>query len=273
MMKLSRLFTIALTILLFPLLVDAQNGGGNNQQEFIESLYDEIPLAERLDERPADLHQQFSQNPLGLPADKNEWMMNLFLEAFTSDTLRAYAQNKLLDQYESVPAQQVSEWLSSQNTREVLQAEREFYSLQGMRKRIVHQYEMDQDPPSESREQLVDRLIRNRAAIESEVESQLILFRALITAFGELSEQRSFTEAQIDGFVDNYRGQLQMQVERELPRQYMLMYYDLDSDALGRYADFYDTEAGGWLSRTTSESIQSAYQQATDRFLESISNE
>lgn len=273
MIKHSRPFVAAIGILLLPLVINAQGDAGDTQKDFVDRIFHEMALAQRLDERPRDLHQQFSQNPLGLPPEKNERMMELFLQAFTSDTLQAYARENFLQDYKSGAAEEVESWIGREHTQKVLQAEQQFYSLQGMRKRIVHQYEMEQNPPPESRSQLIDQLIESRSAIESEVESQLVLFRALITAFGEVSEQRSFTEAQIDGFVDNYRGQLQMQVERELPRQFMLMYYEVETDTLNRYISFFESDAGSWLSGTTSESIQSAYQQATDRFLESIRNE
>jgi hypothetical protein len=104
------------------------------------------------------------------------------------------------------------------------------------------------------------------------IESQTILFRSIVSAFSILSKQRTFSEAQIDGIVNNYRLEIENQMENELMQQYLVMYHDLNNETLKKYASFFESDAGSWLDSTSSEALKTAYQNATDRFVESVEN-
>lgn len=271
-MKFSRLLFFALIFAVIPLVTAAQESGDYTKAEVIDRIFEEIPFEGSLNERPNDLHQEFSQNPLGLPASQNEKMMEVFLQSFTADTLVHHARNAFQRNYNAEHAAAVMDWFPDEDIQTVLDAEREFYTIQGIRKRVVNRYELEQNPPSDARINLINSLAESMGASEAEIEAQLVLFRAIVSAFGELSAQQSFTESQIDGFVQNYRSQIQMQVNQEVSNQLMLTYHGLDNEALQQYQSFYESEAGNWLRETISESIQSAYRTASDSFLESIRN-
>lgn len=272
-MTLFRLLCIVLGLSLLPFQAMAQaDSAEHSKAEIVSKIFEEIPIEEKLNENPRDLHQQFSQNPFGLPADKNQQMMDLFLDSFTADTLIADARGTFHQTFDNESARTTIDWLDNENTQTVLNAEQEFYSLQGVRKRVVNRYELEQNPPSKERIELINTLAESMSASEAEIEAQIILFRAIVSAFGQLNSQQSLSESQIEGFVQNYRSRAQMQINRELTDRFMLIYHGLDSDVLRQYQSFYESEAGNWLSQTTSESVLSAYQNASERFLNSINN-
>lgn len=267
-----RLIFITLFLFLLPFISSAQESNLDSKTEVINYIFEELPLEEKINEHPRELHEQFSQNPFGLSPSKNKQMMDLFLQAFTADSLVYHAKQVFRENFNEEQIQSVTDWLKNENTQRVLEAEYEFYSLQGIRKRVVNKYELEQNPPSDKRTELINTLVADISASETETESQVILFRAIVTAFGTLSDERTLSDSQIDNFVNNFRNRMQGQVEQELTQQYLLRYHGLDNEVLQHYKSFFESEAGSWLNENTSKGIQSAYQKASDQFLESIQN-
>lgn len=265
-----RTLLLSLSLLLLPFSLLAQQGpASTNQQETIDTILKATNLAGSIGATPKEIGSQFASNPLGLEPAKNEKMIKLFREAY-GDSLMVHVRQTFTEQYDSDYAAAASQWLQQEPAQRVMTAEEDYYSLQGTRKRVVRQYEMEQDPPSEERQEVIESLLEKTGATDSALESQLIIFRSIISAFSVLSEQQNLSDTQIDGIVNNYRFQIEPQLEQELSRQLMIMYYELDNDVLRQYSDFYETEAGKWLKATSDESVQSAYRAAADRFVESV---
>lgn len=265
--------TVPAFLLLFgllPLVVSAQSGTPDlSQNEIIDRIIHETGISDGIESSPREIRRQFASNPFGLEAEKNERMIQLFEEAY-DDGLLQQVQQTFSEQYQAEHAGQVMTWLEDSTAQQVLNSEKEFYTLQGTRKQIVRRYEMEQEPPSEQRTQLVDSLIEATSAVESAVESQVILFRSIISAFSILSDQQNFSESQIDGIVSNYRMQVEPQMQQEMSRQLLIMYYDIDSEILRDYTSFYQSEAGRWLNTTSSQAIQEAYRTAGEQFVQTV---
>lgn len=272
-MKYPFQIVLSAVLIFIPLITAAQGQSVDSKTELIDHILQRLPLAAELNEAPRDVEAQFSQNPLGLPTDKNSRMIELFADGFIIDSLRKDVEQTFSSQFNIDHAQSVNGWLRKESTHKVHGAEESSSTLQGARKRVVRMYELEQDPPSEERESIIQSLMEATSAVESAIESQTILFRSIVSAFSILSDQRTFSESQIDGIVDNYRLQIQSEMENEIKNQYLITYYDLGIDVLEEYASFYETEAGSWLNTTTTQGIQTAYQNAADRFVESVRND
>lgn len=257
------------TIILLPVLSTAQNSG-DSKSETVDQVFEEIPIEERLGEAPQKMQGLISQNPFGLQPSQNELMMDAFKKSFAQDSLLDYTREAFNQNFEAEAADAVLQWFQNQNTQTVLDAEMEFYTIEGIRKRVVNKYEMEQNPPPQNRIELINSLSEKMSAVESEIESQVIIFRALVFAFSELSSQRSLSDVQVEGIVNNYRLQIQSQTDQEITNQLLTLYHGLDNDKLQKQISFYETDAGKWLSNTISESIHSAYETAGDKFLNSI---
>lgn len=257
---------MTLCFMLMPFLVTAQESKVKN----ISQIFDAIPVEGVLKEAPQELYSQFSQNPFGISSSRNKQIMKLFEDAFEADSLLNHARETFYQNFNSSDPDSSLRWINSSDTRKALEAENEFYTLQGIRKRIVNRYEMEQNPPSDQRKNIIDSLVRAKSAAETEVESQVIIFRALISAYAELNSQQTFDKSQIEGFVNNFRYQVQAQIDSNVRRQLLLMYRGIDNDTLREYIDYYETEAGNRLAGIIAESIHSAYRKASDQFVESV---
>lgn len=272
-MNISRRIIPVLYLLLLPAFAIGQNSGDSRStEEDVNRIIGELSVKENLDELIQDLQNQFSQNPFGLPPEQNERMMEQFDRAFTADTLLSHIRRNLHRNYDDERMEAVMQWLENDDTQDVLDAREEFYTLQGIRKRIISRYEMDQDPPSEERMAVMDTLAKRMSSADTEIEINTVIFRAVVTAFSELNAQQSFSKQQIEGFVENYRNQLQADIDGEIVEQLLIMYYELDNDPLERFGRFYQTETGKWLKNMISESVIMAYKTASVRFLELIRN-
>ncbi|MEL7835100.1 hypothetical protein [Fodinibius sp. Rm-B-1B1-1] len=271
-MTILRLIFTLFLLTSLPIISVGQQPTASSQTDAIQHIVSTIPFNEMLEESPRDLHQQFSQNPFGLPPSQNEKMMEIFLETFTTDTLSEHIRQTFEDSIDKKHAQSVNEWLSQEKNQPLINAEKEYYTIEGIRKRVVNRYEMEQDPPSAERKELLSNLAQTKSATEMELETQVILFRSLVKAFGILNTQRTLSDAQIEGFVSNFRNQAQSQIEREITQKLMVQFYGIDNELIRDYQSFYESEAGRWLSQTTAEALKSAYQKASDEFLQSIEN-
>lgn len=261
---------LCFSFLILPAILAAQSSADISETEAINRIFDEIPVEERLKETPQNLYALLSQNPFGLQHSQNEQLLEQYENHFLSDAPLNHAREAFSNSYDTESIDAVLNWFQTEESQTVLGAQKEFYTLQGVRKRVVNQYELEKNPPADSRIQLINELSQAMSAVETEVESQVIIFRAAVSAFGELNNQQSLTPAQIEGAVNNFRYQIQSQVDREITNQLLTQYHGLEDEKLQKQVAFYKTDPGKWLSRTMSESIHSAYRTAADNFLDSV---
>lgn len=256
--------------LLFPIFSFAQTSSIDSKSETITYILEETSIQEELNRSINEIESQFSQNPFGLPSSKNDQMMKLFAEHFEPKTMGNSIKQTFQNQYDANHAQTTVEWLNDTTTQKVLDFEKEFYTLQGIRKRVVNKYELEQSPPARKRIELLEALIKNMSAGQMEIESRTIIFRAMVSALSQISSQRSFSESQIDTFVQNFRSQLQTQINQELTNRLLVKYHGLNNQLLQKYLSFYDTDAGNWLSDTTAKAVHAALENSSATFLKAI---
>ncbi|HKK45868.1 MAG TPA: hypothetical protein VJ964_10120 [Balneolaceae bacterium] len=270
MTSLSR-FTIIITLIFLPFSVIGQNTESKAPSDNdADQIINAISLGEQLDETAQEFHSQFEQNPLGLDPSQNTQMMDLFKKAFDKKLLLSDVKDSFEDNFKTEYSDSVLNWINRESSQKVLDTRKTYYTLQGIRQRVVNKYELEQHPPSDDRKDLMDSLAHSTQAAKSEVEANVTMFRAVVKAFSRLSDQRTFSDAQIEGFVGNYRNQISSQMDQEISNQLLVMYHGLDDDVLRKYIAFYNTEAGQWLTDSTTKSMQTAFDAAADRFLNSV---
>lgn len=263
--------TITLLLFIFyPVISLSQGSLPSSQDDTITYIIQETSVQEDLHRSISEIENQFSQNPFGLPAAKNEQLMELFGEHFAPQKMQSPIRNTFQEQYNRDHAEATAESLSQQMVQQVLEYEKEFYTLQGIRKRVVNRYELEQNPPNQQRTQLVDSLAQQMDLASMEVESRAIIFRAMVSALSDLSEQRNFNEMQINDFVQNFRNQVSSQINQQLSNRLLLKYHGLETAPLQKYAEFYQTPAGNWLSNTRTQAVHAALQQSADEFMNAL---
>jgi len=267
----KRCLSHAIMILsLMPLTLMAQNTATTNHSAKINKIISATSIGLQMNGTTKEFHDQFSQNPLGLNPSTNDQMMNIFKHNFDQKTLVDDAFQTFQDNYNAQYADSVINWIHSKASQQVLHTKQDYYTLQGIRKRVVNKYELEQNPPSQERTNIIDSLAHRTSAAEAEINANVKMFRAVVKAFSRLSDQRTFSDAQIEGFVNNYRSQMNSQMDQEIQKQLLVMYHSIDNQTLKTYSSFYTTEPGKWLNKTTLNSMQEAFDAATDRFLKSV---
>lgn len=236
----------------------------------VDRLVQELALDRQLTETPDDIRGQFEQNPLQLPTAQNQHMLQAYGEAFKKAALLQDFKTELNQRIDDGRAASLTDWLERAYVQTIAEAEQEYYTLQGKRKRVVTMYEMEQQPPSEQWVQLIAAITDTTSAAGSTVESSVIILRAVIKALGTLSPQRDFSESQIDMIASNFRSQLESQASQQVQSKLMITYYNVDTNVLEQYLSFWQTDTGQWLDQTISQSMQAAYRSATERFLSAI---
>lgn len=238
----------------------------------VDMLVEKMSVNQQLSEVPEEIRLQFEQNPMQLPAETNQQMLKQFDEAYANDLMvddfKSGMRQKLDDQQ-----QELSQWLNNDYTQSITDARKLYYTLQGKRQRVVTRYEMDQNPPSEQRIKLINTLTGTTSVAQSSVESSVIILRSVIKALGKLSKQQNFSDAQVNAIAANFRTQMQSQAGDLLNRQQLVMFHQVPDEALQNYITFWGTDTGQWLDKTISQSMQAAYQQAADRFLQSVNTD
>ena len=272
LMRLQKIIVSALSFLIASLVINIPISAQStaNMDAFTAEVAQHLAIKYQLSEIPENIRLQFEQNPLQLPPDQNDDMLTAFK--------KAYDQAILLDDFEAALSQKKSEeyagelrrWLKSDQTQLITDTRQQFYTLQGKRKRVITMYEMEQNPPSQSRIDLIKSLTNTTGVVESTVESSVIILRSVIEALDIISDQRSFSDTQIDGIANNFRAQIQAQTSQEYEHKMLVLFHPVDSSVLKEYANFWETEPGQWLTRSINESIGQAYKNASARFLESV---
>ncbi|MCW9706133.1 hypothetical protein [Fodinibius salsisoli] len=264
--------SIALLLFCIPLVGQAQSPT-ENTQALTDTITTKFAIADKIQEAPQDLYLQFEQNPLNLSPEKNEEILTHFSEAYKTnllvDDFKTALQKKLIGEFVDAVSQQ----LGTQAFQSVTQAQQEFYTLQGKRKRIVTKYELEKDPPSAGRTSLIQTLVDTTSLASESIESSIIILRPLLTALMKESQQRTFSEAQLDAITSNFRAQMQSQASEQTLNDLLITFYNIDNKTLNEYLSFMQSPSGQWLDQTISASIQEAYQQASDRFSASVNSD
>ncbi len=268
-MKFTRL-SIFIFCLLFPFLGFAQESSNVKDGNDIDRIWELVPVKQTLTELPKDLKNQFSQNPFGISASKNEQLIELFSEAYHADSLFKIARKHFKENFDSSYTDSVLTILKSDKIKPILNSEANFYTVQGIRKQIVTKYELEQDEPSQERISIIKDLIEHSSAKESAIESQTILFRSLVNGTDAISSKINLSEAQTNSIINNFTNRLQIQLEDELVNNYLVMYHGVEDDRLTQYADFYTIEAGTEFQKSMIESIHTAFQEASDRLISNV---
>ncbi len=240
------------------------------QEDTIDLIFEASTIPQILEETPKDLQQQFSQNPFGISSENNERLIELFLENFSADSLSATAKSHLTDNFNQDLAASTLEQLQSEPIKSVLETESDFYTIQGTRKQIITKYELEEDEPSQERIDLIRELIEQRSDIETEIESQTILFRTFVLGTDTISSQLALGDEQVEAIIDNFKNRMQMQLEDELIQNYLVMYHSITDEQLKEYASFYETEAGQEYKTAVAEAVHAAFEEGSDQYLYSV---
>jgi len=259
------------TLVLFqPSAAQTTNDTNGN---LVDEVIQQLVLNKKINEWPEDLSKQFRQNPFGLPAEKNNTLLDALNNAYQKELLVNDLRNSLSANLSGEYQKIISDWLAKSSTKKVNKAQQAFYTLQGQRKRIVAMYEMEQSPAPANKNKLLQTFLDTTLVVERNVEMGSITFRSIIEGLNQLSTQRQLSEDQMNTIVDNFKRQQTLQAPQSLKKQLLVTYYDIPNSTLQSYVSFFTTEAGQQLDSAIDQSIKQAYKAAAKRFTASLNTD
>jgi len=255
-------------LLTLPYMAAAQTA---QHDDHINNILTETSIQEQIEEITSEVKEEIKANPFNMPKQQMDRTLSRFEQAYNADQLMKQVQQTFNEEFEQSPAEATLQWLNEDKTQIILNEKNRFYSLQGKRERIVRRYELEQDSLSSKRKNIIHNLIEAQSAKESELQSRTIIFRSILSAFNKISN-RGLPDSSIDEIVQNFKKQIEPQMEQEVFERLSIMYYTIDDQSLANYRSFYQSKPGQWLSATTSKAIHQALQSAADEFNQSLTD-
>ncbi|HYW36488.1 MAG TPA: hypothetical protein VE868_13850 [Balneolaceae bacterium] len=275
MIRFNQRTQLLFLIIFAALFLGFKRAPSDSSQTITDELISKLALKNELKATPSNIETQFKQNFLQLSSQKNKLMLKSFRKAYDTNQLlndfRASLRKKMNSQYRS----KIEAWLQKSSTQAVNNARREYYTLQGKRKRVVAMYKMEKHPPAAERMHLFAEMRDTTAANQSSIESSVTILRYVIRAYGNLNEKHNFSRKRVNAIVNSFRSEMlsrqnQQQSNFQGNRQLAVMYHNVKTKNLKDYLKFFETDAGQWLTRAINKSMNEAYKTGGKRFLQII---
>jgi len=266
-MDLSKLSGILFLLLSISVSLQAQDVKTDSTDLIIDRLFASMNIEKSAYEVPRRLEGQLRQNPFSLPEEINQLVIEDFAEAFNPDSISFFVENFFKENIAKQKARSVLQWTQKDTIQRILALEQNFESLQGFRKRVIGMYELEQNPPPETRKLMMEDLSNAKSAISEGVEQYGVIFRSFLEYINLMSTERNFSAPQIDNFVDNYKTRLRSDLDDRVTEEYLVMYYEVSQPAMENYVSFYESDPGQWYQKTYNNAVLEAYQRAADKFV------
>ena len=237
-------------------------GQDSLQTAEVNEILAQYGVRENVENMTGTIRTQFQSNPLGLAPNIHEKIMTDMEQSYHPDSLMKFIRAEMLDQYNDEKVTRVTEWLNGDLAQKFTELEQLMSTVEGYRLRVVRWYEMDQDPPSVVRITIIDELNDATGTVEMVVDTFSGFFRGYLNRASANNTEQAFTQSQINGFVDNYRARVRSDIQGQLREQQLVTYAELPNEELNTYVDFFETEAGSWLTDTILTSVNSALKSA-----------
>lgn len=250
---------------------------GQAQSEEHRALASEITrhlaLNYQLGNAAEDISRQFAQNPFQLEPAQSQNILAAFKHAYGDSLLLNDFITLLSQKMTPDYASKLQRWLDTKTASHITELRQAFHTLQGKRQRVVAMYEMEQQPPSRDRVALITTLLDTTSRVENTIDASATALRVFIEAVDSLNTQRSFTAAQLQNIVANFRSQVKNPLKEELKNRLLVLFRPTKDEALEQYIAFWGTPMGQWLNKQIADGIREAYNVAAKRFIENISTE
>lgn len=266
--------SIALFLFCIPLAIQAQSPIAiDSTAALVNRLTSQFAVPSQLKEQPRSIRNQFEQNPLSLPEKTNSRILGQFSEAYDTQALVADFKAALQNNIPAEFTDDIARKTASLSIRAVTEAQQEYYTLQGKRKRIITRYEMDQQPPSAKRRSAISALVDTTAIADGSVESSVLILRSLLKALIQSNDQLPYSESRLNAITKNFQAQMQSQASQQANRQLMVTYHPVDLNNLKQYVAFMQSPAGQALDKAITQSMRSAYEAAANRFSQAVQSD
>lgn len=251
-----------------PLTIQAQTL--TNDQPLVGQIIETLALSNKITQLPANFEKQFEQNPFRLSEQTSQNWLNAFKKAYDRELLMQDYREIFQVKLSELSVEELQAWLNKPSTQQLAEARHEHYSLQGKRMQIVALYELDKDPLSNERQQLLGKYAEAITPKEAVIEAAIAVFKSIVNSVDQVSTKLNFTEAQTGMIINNFRQQEPEHIKQLAEKGLPVKFYNVPSETISQSLNFWQSKTGQTLAKAIYTSLQQTYKKAGQRLLKAV---
>lgn len=206
-------------------------------------------MERQIDGMPAQILAGMATQSAGMAPEIRAALQRLVPQEYAPPTLKRDVLARIRGAMQAAHAQAAMRWLESPTGRRITRLEEAMSAPAAMAKLQAYATGLQQQPPSEARLALVDRLDAVSGATELTLDLTLATMLAVAIALDAASASPHATQV-LRQRVDGQRAQLRPAMREATRLSFLYAYRELPDGDLERYIAFLETDAGAWYNRT-----------------------
>jgi hypothetical protein len=187
----------------------------------------------------------------------------IMTRAFAPSKLRSNAINYISDQLTVKQLKQVHKQFNSPLALKVTALESAATEADSTAKMMAYAQQLQNNPPSETRIELIADLINASNAVESSLAVRTEFFRGFLEAASQLDPvDKRMSHEQIDQQISMLRDQMEESTAQEVILAFLYTYQSLNDDELKSYIKMYQNEAMAKFTAEVNQAIAHSFRAA-----------
>lgn len=241
----------------------------DEQNESVEAFFQLSGLEVQIRELPGIILSQFEDEIELVPVNARDQIREEITKAFDPDTIVEDARTYLLENLDSDNIKIVVDWLQEPLTQKMNQLEMDSNDDISFAKRDAFFQELEFNPPTESRLDLLNRLESSTDATYYLVSIITDMYLSLIRTINPyLEADKQLSNNRIAQMRTTIMGELTTMYQNITHAMNLFTYRDVTDSELEEYVAFYETPAGKWFADVSYDVIESVLQKSNERLTE-----
>jgi len=235
----------------------------DKQQQLIDEVFDLSGVNTLFTQMPVLIESTFNQMEAQKVDARIGEVKQVMTRAFAPRKLRGNAVNYISDQLSVKQLKQIRKQLNSPLARKVTALENAATEADSTAKMMSYAQQLQSNPPSQARIELIAELINASNAVESSLAVRTEFFRGFLEAATQLDpvDQRMSNE-QIDEQINILRGQMEEGTAQEVILAFLYTYQSLTDTELKSYTRMYQEKSMAKFTAEINKAIAHSFRTA-----------
>lgn len=258
----QRIFSV-FTLFLLLLLVLPVSAQAERQQQLIDEVFELSGIDTLFVQMPILIESTFAQMEAQKVDARIGEVKQIMTKAFAPKMLRKTAISYIGKQLSVSQLKQIRKQLQSPLARKVTALENEATKANSTAKMMAYAQYLQNNPPAESRIELIAELINASNAVEASLAVRTEFFRGFMEAASQLDPvDKRMSSAQIDEQITMLRGQMEETTAQEVILAFLYTYQSLEDSELKRYTKMYSDKTMAKFTAEINKAIAHSFRAA-----------
>ena len=241
------------------------------QQQLIDEIFELSGTNNLFVQIPALIESTFDQMDAHKVDARIGAVKRIMTKAFEPDKLRHNAVEYINDQLTPAQLQRVREQLTSPLAQKITALESAATNPDSTTKMMAYSRQLQQNPPPETRIELIADLINASNAVESSLAVRTEFFRGFLEAASQLDPvEKRMSSAEIDEQIGMLREQMEETTAQEVILAFLYTYQSLQDSELKQYIALYQDEAMARFTTELNKAIAHSFRTAGKEMMKEI---